>query len=375
MAEEIRKAVAKAGREYEFVMTDPPPLQGAMKVYFSPCRDYVIGFFKAPLSPRERISLESVSEKFRHAISGQIGGNSLKELFCGPENIVGWNGETGIVVPMHAGHFFFRDDPKLKGKAKEGKWFASAKLFQRLDKRETGSFRNFLLIVKKLACAVDCLGKAGLVHADLSSRNILVDPRSAGICLLATDTLEIPGEYSSGIAGTPGFTAPESFCDKTGRNTPETMNHSLAVLIYMLLLHRHPLRGGRFFGPDVNSDEEENLLMGKDPLYIEHPTDHRNRNMKREYGADWEKCLPWVDLDNFSAARIAGPFLAPLFERAFIQGLKDPAARPRPAEWVQAINLTLGKLSPCGNPGCIGKEFFADAASPGVCPFCGTEKQ
>ena len=375
MAEEIRKAAAKDGREYEFVMTDPPLLQGAMKVYFSPCRDYVIGFFKAPLSPRERISLESVSEKFRQAISGQIGGNSLKELFCGPENIVEWNGETGIVVPMYAGHFFFRNDPKLKGKAKEGKWFASAKLFQGMDKRETGSFRNFLLIAKKLACAVGCLGKVGLVHADLSSRNILVDPCSAGICLLATDTLEIPGVYSSGIAGTPGFTAPEIFCDKTGRNTPETMNHSLAVLIYMLLLHRHPLRGGRFFGPDVDSDEEEKLLMSKDPLYIEHPTDHRNRNMKREYGNDFEICRPWVDLDNFSAAKIAGPHLAALFEKAFIPGLKDPAVRPGPAEWVQAIDLTLEKLHPCKNPECIGKAFFADAACSGVCPFCGTEKQ
>jgi hypothetical protein len=50
----------------------------------------------------------------------------------------------------------------------------------------------------------------------------------------------------------------------------------LAVLIYMYLLYRHPLRGGKVH--DVNDPQrDENLAMGENALFIEHPTDPSNR--------------------------------------------------------------------------------------------------
>lgn len=54
--------------------------------------------------------------------------------------MVEWNGKTGIIMPFYDKRFFFSSGP-FKGKEKEGKWFASAKLrnkFCLLTKKEIG---------------------------------------------------------------------------------------------------------------------------------------------------------------------------------------------------------------------------------------------
>jgi len=306
--------------------------------------------------------LESITEKYRHDIFDQVGGDYWKDLFCWPEKIVECDGKTGIIVPTYAKHFFFQFDKNLKGKEKEGKWFASAKLLRKLDSQERGDFLSHLKISLKLARAVRRMHAAGLAHSDLSYKNVLIDPHGANACIIDVDGLVVPGKYPPDVLGTPDFIAPEVLCDATNKILPsqDTDKHALAVLIYMYLLHRHPLRGGHFFGPDVESEEEETLLMGTHPLYIEHPTDKSNRNMKREYGDDLDKCRPWVDLDHFSADKIAGPFLAPLFQRAFIDGLKNPMKRPLADEWERAIIKTSDRLQPCSNPKCFAKWYVFD---------------
>ena len=94
--------------------------------------------------------------------------------------------------------------------------------------------------------------------------------------------------------------------------------------------------------------------------------------MKREYGNDLSKFQPWVDLDKFSAEKIAGPFLAALFERAFIDGLQDPGSRPTAMEWENALYKTCDRLLPCPNPACSGKWYVFDNSKYPCCPFCGT---
>jgi hypothetical protein len=114
--------------------------------------------------------------------------------------------------------------------------------------------------------------------------------------------------------------------------------HALAVLIYMYLLYRHPLRGGRYFG-QIDEVEEENFMMGSKALFVEHPTDNSNRNFKREYGDNLEKFKPWTDLSK-TPYTITGPYLKELFERAFIKGLHNPLERPVASDWEQALIKT-----------------------------------
>ena len=114
MAKDIHTAKSKDGKSYDFVVKADPP-SGAMKyVYFSPNKDYVVGFFKEPQDARAMARLESITEKYRHDIFEQVGGDYWKDLFCWPEKIVEWEGKTGIIVPTYAKHFFFQHDKRLK---------------------------------------------------------------------------------------------------------------------------------------------------------------------------------------------------------------------------------------------------------------------
>lgn len=369
-----QNAVAKDGTKYPFVFKDNPP-GGAMKdIYFAPDKSYVVGIYHKEPDARGLQRLESIVGSYRRGIFDMVGGEFWKKLFCWPETIVSWNGRTGIVVPHYHEKFFFQFDPEKKGQEKKGQWFASAKLFHNLDPRERGNFLNYLKISLKCAQAVRRLHAAGLAHSDLSFNNVLINPHDGDACIIDLDGLVVPGKYNSDVLGTPGFIAPEVLCDnaspRTILPTALTDRHALAVLIYMYLLHRHPLQGGRWFDDDI--DDEEFMLMGKDPLYIEHPTNHLNHNMKREYGDDYDFCLPWVDLDNFSAERIAGPFLAPLFRKAFIDGLASPNERPLANDWEQALVNTTNLLQPCANPNCQAQWYIYDGTRPPRCPFCGT---
>ncbi len=377
MAKDIKKINALDGSPVEFVVKSDPPA-GAMKfVYFSPGKDYVVAFFKNPQNAQQRARLDSIVGKYRQDILTQIGGDYWQQLFCWPEKLVEWEGKLGVVVPTYAQDFFFKKDPKRIGLEKEGKWFASAKLLRLVADEERGNFFNFLRISLKLSQAVRRMHAAGLAHSDLSYKNVLIDPSEGKACVIDIDGLVVPGKYPPDVIGTPDFIAPEVI---TTQSLPQekrifpsqtTDRHALAVLIYMYLLHRHPLRGGRFFGSDV--DNEETLLMGSSPLFIEHPTDRQNRNMKREYGQDnYSKYLPWVDLDNFSAQKICGPYLWKLFQRAFIDGIKEPMRRPIANDWEIALVRTSDMILRCSNPKCPQQFFVFDNSTHPKCPFCGT---
>lgn len=376
MAKKTIRTKAIDGSDVVFVKSDTPP-SGAMKyVYFSPEKDYVVAFFKKKLDSAQRERLTNIIGRYREEIfEKNIGGEFWKPLFCWPDNIVEYNGSLGIVVPAYASDFFFQKDPNRKGKEKEGKWFASAKLLKLIDKKERGNFFNYVRISLKLAQAIRRLHSAGLAHSDLSYKNVLIDPCTGKACIIDIDGLVVPGKYEADVLGTPDFIAPEVIATqhlKVGRKTPSqyTDNHALAVLIYMYLLHRHPLRGGRYFGPDV--ENEEIMMMGTDPLFIEHPTDHRNCNLKREYGDDYDQFLPWVDLQNFSAEKICGPYLWRLFKLAFIDGLKDPFKRPFPNDWEMALVKTADYILPCSNPKCAQQYYVYNNSKHPKCPFCGT---
>lgn len=85
------------------------------------------------------------------------------------------------------------------------------------------------------------------------------------------------------MVGTPDFIAPEVVTtshlpkDDAKRVLPSiaTDRHALSVLIYMYLLFRHPLRGGKIHDMD-DEVRDESLAMGEKALFIEHPTDHSN---------------------------------------------------------------------------------------------------
>ena len=134
----------------------------------------------------------------------------------------------------------------------------------------------------------------------------------------------------------------------------------------MYLLYRHPLRGKKVHDNDPQKDEE--LSMGSKALFIEHPTDNSNRiNLSDIKPSE----LPWKDTAKIPYT-ITGPYLKPLFDRAFIDGLLNPSARPTADEWEVALVKTADLIQPCQNNSCDQKWYVFDGKVKPRCPFCGT---
>lgn len=373
MAQTI-KINASDGSKVEFV--DEVIGSGAMKdVYFSPDKSYVVAFFREKQDANAKSRLEDITGRYREKIFNQEGGKYWEDLYCWPTKMVEWNGKLGIVCPSYQAKFFFSGG-KFKGQEKQGKWFASAKLMNKfVEADQKGNFLTRVHMCIKIARAVRRMHAAGLAHSDLSYKNVLVDPISGSAAIIDLDGLVVPGKYPPDVMGTPDFVAPEVLETKglplrdPNRKHPEikTDKHALAVLIYMYLLNRHPLRGGRVCDLDPAKDEE--LSMGAKALFIEHPTDKSNRPKVNQMNPSE---LPQGDVIK-RPYTICGPYLKALFDRAFIDGLHDPMKRPSADEWESALVRTTDLIIPCSNPSCEHKWFVFDNSTKPKCPFCGHE--
>jgi len=142
--------------------------------------------------------------------------------------------------------------------------------------------------------------------------------------------------------------------------------HALAVMIYMYLLYRHPLKGGKVH--DLDTEKDDLLSMGEKALFIEHPQDRSNSPKLSQANP---KELPWIDVNKLPYT-LTGPYLKSLFDRAFIDGLHNPMQRPTANEWEDALLKTTDLMQPCSNTLCEQKWYVFDNTNTPKCPFCGT---
>lgn len=369
------------GHDVEFV--DEIIGSGAMKdIYLSPDKSYVICLYRTKQNHQTKKRLQMITGIYREKIFDQIGGDYWRNLFCWPSAMLVHQGRLGLVAPTYANHFFFEhgsrnnDMLKIKGKEKEGKWFAASSLRNRfVDPRELGDWLNHIKVCLHLARAIRRMHSAGLAHSDLSYKNVLVDPSKGTACIIDIDGLVVPGKFLPDVVGTPDFIAPEVVkTSHLAKNDPkrclpkcETDLHALAVLIYMYLLYRHPLRGGKVH--DIHDEQrDESLTMGERALFIEHPTDNSNR-IKVKNVKPTE--LPWADTDKIPFT-VTGPYLQELFLKAFVEGLHDPSKRPSANDWETALVKTVDLIQPCCNMECEQKWYVFDNSIKPRCPFCGT---
>jgi serine/threonine protein kinase len=375
------------GKTIQFV-DNGSPMQGAMKdVYFSPDKTYVVAFFRDKQDFNSRERLTKIVTIYRDRIFNQPGGEYWKELLIWPNNMVEYEGKIGVVVPVYQKHFFFKTGynpagaliANIAGKEKEGKWFASPQYRNtsfklHLDKTELGDWLKYFSICIKISRAVKRLHAGGLAHSDLSYKNVLIDPVTGSAAIIDNDGLVVPGVFPPDVIGTTDFIAPEVMSTKhlpktdPNRKLPSilTDRHALAVMIYMYLLYRHPLRGGKV--NDLDSQKDEELSMGEKAIFIEHPSDISNRPKLSQVKPTH---LPWANVDKVPYL-VCGPYLKQLFDDAFINGLHTPSLRPTADAWETALVKTVDLMQPCQNPRCDQKWFVFDNTTKPSCPFCGT---
>jgi len=191
----------------------------------------------------------------------------------------------------------------------------------------------------------------GLSYQDLNMGGFCFKTGNAGegSALICDNDNVAPGNL--GIMGFPGFMAPEVVLGKSSPNT-NTDNYSLAVLLYHLFIHGHPLQGNLTLEKyPVHCVQTERSMYGSKALFSYHPTDKRNRPSKKVHGVV-HKCWDMYPV-----------FFREAFGKSFTLGLHDPARRLTSKDWSELIvslrNSVIIK---------DGKERFVDSSNPSKLP-------
>ncbi len=342
-------------------LDDTPVGSGAEKrVFLTRDRHYAVGFFFGSLADRrERVDrLTRIIATYNPALGAHgdywtpyfswpvamvDGPNAVPESFARRQQLV-WP-PLGVVTPVYRPAFYFTDRFGTR-QEKEVKWFTGGKASRFVPPEEQGTLLGRLQVAVRLARAIRRMHFAGLAHSDLSNKNVLIDPKGGDACVIDIDSLVVPGIAPPSVLGTPGYIAPEVLAG-SAQPSIATDRHALAVLLYQLLLQRHPLQGKKVHSAR-SAEEDETLSMGARALFVEHPTDRSNPPVR-------PITVPYTRL---------GPHLAPLVEKSFVQGLHAPSRRPDAAEWERALYRTLMMLAPTTS----GRQWVI--AGPGLATTC-----
>ncbi len=376
----IEKAILMDDTEIEYVLTDNPPRGGMKHTYFTPDRKFAIQFFNKEEdaeNPQMQLRLENIVGLYNPTLAEEYGGamGNTKEtaayfanLYCWPIALIKYP-QFGVVCPTYPPNFFFGKHAvksgvnlDMAGKDKKSRWFTSRAISKCLADDECGNFQTMLRLSISLARAVRRLHTAGLSHSDLSSNNVLIDPKTGSCVVIDIDSLVVPGVFPPEVAGTKGYIAPEVLetmnltFDDPGRKLPcaATDLFALPVLLYEYLLKRHPLDGPKIY-TTTSTEDDEYMQYGPMATFIEDPHDTSNRPDDLQ-----------VTIHDL------GPYLEKMFLQAFVDGMHDPEKRPTAAQWEKALVKTWDLLQPCPNSNCKAKWFVLHDVRNPVCPHCGT---
>ena len=212
------------------------------------------------------------------------------------------------------------------------------------------TFHALLTAAAALADSFWALHARGLCYRDISFGNVYLDP--AGRILVGdNDNVGVDGS-TGGVLGTPRFMAPEIVRGDAPPSAATDL-HSLAVLLFYLLLLQHPLEGLRESSVALLDETAQRALYGDNPLFIFDPDDEGNRPDPTRH-------------DNALAYwQLYPQELRDAFTRAFTAGLVDPARRVRETEWRDTLCLLDALRFRC--PVC-GVERFLPSAGADVPP-------
>jgi len=231
-----------------------------------------------------------------------------------------------------------------------------------LESPKQPTFADMAVIGRELVDAFAALHASGLCYRDISFGNLFVDPERGEVAVIDNDNVGTDGGTAQ-VLGTLRFMAPEIVRREA---LPATVSdlHSLAVLLFYLYVHGHPLDGQRveatftWEGERHRSDSElATIHYGIDPLFVFHPLDLSNRPVPGDPMLRWWPLYP--------------RFFQDLFIRAFTVGLVDASLSGRNTEslWRKALLRLRDSVRQCDK--CTAGHFY-DPNDPGApCWNCG----
>jgi eukaryotic-like serine/threonine-protein kinase len=236
---------------------------------------------------------------------------------------------------------------------------AFVSLGELLGRTDSPAFRVMINIGLRLVAAFEALHGAGLCYRDINSKNLWVDPDQAEVAIIDNDNVGTD-DAEVFVWGTSGFMAPE-VVRREAFPTGHTDLHSLAVLLFYLFVHGHPLEGVKadaaYSWASSRQSESEAAIRayGLEPLFVFDPRNPSNPPPPGDPMLTWWPIYP--------------SFFRELFEQAFTAGLDNPVTGRVPEGiWRRALNSLGDCLSRCQ---CTASVFY-DPADPGLrCWHCG----
>jgi DNA-binding helix-hairpin-helix protein with protein kinase domain len=295
--------------------------------------DAVVKLYHKPLDSEKSAKIATMAK---------FGNERLLRLAAWPTESIrvgsGTGPVVGFIMPKITGHrqAFSLYSPKL-----------------RLQEFPAASWQFLIRSAANAARAFAVVHESGHVIGDVNHGNLFVSGK-ATVRLIDCDSYQITINGSRWFCevGTPTHQPPELQNVRTFRGVVRTPNHDnfgLAVIIFqMLFMARHPF-SGRFLGTG------------------EMPMERAITEYRFAYGSNaaaMQMQPPPASLGLNGVTRD----VALLFERAFYRQGSQPNGRPRPDEWVRALQDLEQHLKKCPvNPA----HQFVDTLSK--CPWCEIE--
>ena len=240
--------------------------------------------------------------------------------------------------------------------------YANYTSFARILKGKTTfpSKEKQIQTLMNLAKAIDSLHSRGLCYQDLNDGSVMFDCQNGKVLICDNDNIapcgiNIPFDSEGHcIQGKLKYMAPE-VAAKILKPDEYSDRFSLAVLIFMILLHAHPFDGVKRLEGQLTVSVQEKIY-GTEPVFIFHPTDKSNHPD------------PQIDINAIKAWPTIPDFIQDLFIKTFTSGMPAPQRafdklqferqeRPSAKEWYNALRIWLEKVNniQCGSE-CILEE-------------------
>jgi serine/threonine protein kinase len=204
----------------------------------------------------------------------------------------------------------------------------------------------------QITAAFRALHQKGYSYQDLNDGNFFINPQNGNVLICDNDNVSEYGK-SSGIAGMPGYMAPEIVTGK-GKAGMQTDAFSLAVVLFHLWTSSHPLEGKASCVACMDSKNEKKIY-GENPVFIFDPKDDSNGPVQGIHKGAIKK---WPFLPDY---------LKETFIKAFSKELmKDPQIRIIEQDWLRLFIRMRAEIYKCS----CGAIYFAEALNPNPCPGC-----
>ncbi len=210
-------------------------------------------------------------------------------------------------------------------------------------------------LCRELAHSFLNLHSQGLCYRDISFANIFLDPGTGRVLICDNDNVAIDDGSPSPVLGTRKFMAPEIV---RGESEPNTVTDlwSLSVLLFYILVVGHPLLGRRELEYPSWDEQAEVEMFGREPVFVFHPTDDRNRPDPDHHGA---MRANWLTLTTE---------VRDLFTKTFTAGVFDGNSRVRESIWQRAMARLEDSIMLCSR--CGTENFYDPRVDDRLCWAC-----